>query len=266
MEKTSLGKNQEKVNQDQLFNLLVSRELSWQAIIYDLVNTEQLDPWDIDIVVLANKFLERLAQLQQEHFFFISSKVLLAAAILLRMKSEILYESIKSIDELLEKEKKVEIAKPLQITIPESIELEADLLIPRTPLPRARKVTLQELMQALERAINTEQRRIKKKLLFVRARREAENMIPRPLLNIPQKIRELWSKLKNIFHKEKKEKILFSQLLSSCSREEKIATFLPLVFLDHQKRVWLEQKKPFGEIEIWLKKPEKELLSKHEKY
>ncbi|MEM4641533.1 MAG: hypothetical protein QXW65_03420, partial [Candidatus Pacearchaeota archaeon] len=55
--------------------------------------------------------------------------------------------------------------------------------------------------------------------------------------------------------KEKKEKILFSQLLSSCNREEKIATFLPLVFLDHQKRVWLEQQKPFGEIEIWLKKP-----------
>lgn len=253
-------KTEEKVNQDQLYDLLVSREISWQAIIYDLVKTEQLDPWDIDIVVLTNKFLERLMQLQklEEQVFLISSKVLLAAAILLRMKSEILYENIKSIDELLEKEKKVEVVKPSQIVIPAELDIKTDvkdLLIPKTPLPRARKVTLQELMQALEKAINTEQRRIKKKLIFLRARKELEAIFPRPLLNIQQKIRELWSKLKNIFYKEKKEKILFSQLLSSNSKEEKIATFLPLVFLDHQKRVWLEQEKPFSEIEIWMKKP-----------
>ncbi|MEM4702891.1 MAG: segregation/condensation protein A [Candidatus Pacearchaeota archaeon] len=257
----------DKVTQEQLYDLLVSRELSWQEIIHDLIKTEQLDPWDIDLVLLARKFLERIIRLQgQENVFFISSKVLLAAAILLRMKSEILRDNIKDIDEILfeDKEKqKMEIAKPLQLITQELgiMNLDEDVLVPKTPLPRARKVTLNELMQALERAINTEHRRIKRRLVLTRARRELEYILPRPLLNIPQKIRELWGRLKNIFYKEKKEKIMFSQLLSSSSREEKIATFLPLVFLDHQKRVWLEQAKPFEDIEIWMKRPQKETIN-----
>lgn len=247
----------EKITQERLYDLLASKEPSWQAMIYELVKTEQLDPWDIDIVVLANKFLEKIMLMQQseEQALFISSKVLLAAAILLRMKSEILLENIKNIEEILE-EKKIEIAKTPQINIPVPQELELGEIFIKTPLPRTRKVTLQELMIALERAINTEQRRIKRKLTAARIRRELENFIPRPILNLPKKIRELWARLKSFFYKEKKEKILFSQLLSTGTKEEKIATFVPLVFLDHQKKIWIQQEKPFSEIEIWMRKKE----------
>ncbi len=77
------------VNQEQVHDLLFNREIGWQEIIYDLINTEQLDPWDVDIVVLTNEYLKRIQQLE-EMDFFISSKVLLAAALLLRIKSEIL--------------------------------------------------------------------------------------------------------------------------------------------------------------------------------
>ncbi|MCS7134397.1 MAG: segregation/condensation protein A [Candidatus Pacearchaeota archaeon] len=241
---------QEKITQEQLYDLLISREPSWQSIIYELVRTEQLDPWDIDIITLANRFLDQIRKLEEQNFF-ITSKVLLAAAILLRMKSEILLESIKSTKE--KEEKKIELAKPQQIITPDT--LEEEFLIPKTPFPRARKISLQELMQALERAINTEQRRIKRKLWLARARKQLENVLPKPMLNIPKKIKEIWSMLKHLFYKEKKEKILFSELLSTKSREEKIMTFVPLVFLDNQKRIWLEQKEPFGEIEIFPKNP-----------
>ncbi|UCD21265.1 MAG: segregation/condensation protein A [archaeon] len=251
----------EKVTQDQLYNLLVSRELSWQAIISDLIKTEQLHPWDIDISILANKFLEKIMQLQEleENTFFISSKVLLAAAILLRMKSEILRENIRSIDEVLFEDKgKVGISKIPQIMIPG--EEESKVLVPRTPLPRARKVTLNELMTALEKAINTEHRRIKKRLSIHRARRELDFAFPRPILNVPKKIRELWGRLRDIFYKEKRDKVMFSQLLSTETKEEKLATFVPLMFLDHQRKIWVEQEEPFADIEVWLKK-RPELLS-----
>ena len=42
-------------SQDQIHDLLFSRELGWQEIIYDLINTEQLDAWDIDIIILSDK-------------------------------------------------------------------------------------------------------------------------------------------------------------------------------------------------------------------
>ena len=248
----------EKITQEQLYNLLVSKELSWQAIIYDLIKTEQLDPWDIDISILANRFLEKIIQLQdlEETAFFVSSKVLLAAAILLRLKSEILRDNIRDIDDILFEKKnigKVEAVRNPQDIIPED-EYYNKILVPKTPLPRQRKVTLNELMSALERAMTTEQRRIKKTLSLNRARRELEFAFPKPLLNIPQKIRDLWGRLRGIFFKDKKEKIMFSQLLSTGSKDEKISTFIPLIFLDHQKKVWIEQHEVFGDIEISLKR------------
>ena len=89
------------VGQNQVHDLLFNRELGWQEIIYDLINTEQLDPWNINISVLSEGFLLKI-QNYEETDFFVSSKVLLAAALLLRIKSEmILSRYMKSIDEIL---------------------------------------------------------------------------------------------------------------------------------------------------------------------
>ena len=89
------------IKQDQIHDLLFSKELGWQEIIYDLINSEQLDPWNINITILTVKYLEKLQELEEADFF-ISSKVLLAAALLLRIKSEILLNThLKSIDEIL---------------------------------------------------------------------------------------------------------------------------------------------------------------------
>ncbi|MBI2109725.1 hypothetical protein HYT58_00960 [Candidatus Woesearchaeota archaeon] len=72
--------------QERLFDMLVNQdEITWQAIIYDLVKSEQMDPWDIDINILTHRYLETVRGLE-EHNFFISGKVILAAAILLKIK------------------------------------------------------------------------------------------------------------------------------------------------------------------------------------
>jgi segregation and condensation protein A len=244
-----------KVGQEQIYDLLTSRELSWQAIIYELIRTEQLDPWDINIVLLSQKYIETINQIQeQEGLFFISSKVLLAAAILLRLKSEILHENIRDIDEILfAKKPKNEIARTPQIITLE--EEEIPLIMPRTPLPRARKVTLPELMQALEKAINTEHRRIKRTLISEKVRRDLNFAVfPKQTVSLSKKILDLLSRIRNFFSKTKKEKMMFSEILTSQDKSEKIATFVPLLHLDHQKKVWLEQEKPFSDIEIWLKR------------
>lgn len=242
------------VGQEQFYDLLVSREVSWQAIIYDLIRTGQLDPWNIDLALLSKKYLERLQQLEEEGVFFISSKVLLAAAILLRIKSEILHENILSIDEILfDKKKKVqydEIVDRASIIdfAPEDYEI-----LPRTPLPRARKVTLQELMNALDRAINTEHRRIKKELLLRRANYDVGFVLPKKTIDIRTKIKELYQKIKAFFSINKDKKLTYTELVGT-SRDEKIACFLPLLHLDSQEKIFIEQERPFSEIDIWLKK------------
>ena len=73
---------------EKIFNVIFSKadEVTWQSIIYELVKSEQMDPWDIDISLLTQKYIEILRSLK-EHDFRVSGKVLLAAAILLKIKS-----------------------------------------------------------------------------------------------------------------------------------------------------------------------------------
>ena len=236
----------ERIGSEELYELLTGKEVSWQAIIYDLINTEQLDPWDIDISLFAQKYLEKINKLEEANFF-ISSKVLLAASILLRLKSEILlYEYIKSIDEILFGKK--EESKPQ-----EKIEIDENalpLLYPKTPLPRYKKVSLQELMSALDKAINTETRRIKKQVEIKARERNLEIILPKHGISIKDRIRSIYARIITAF-KKKQSRISYSELTGN-KKEEKIACFLPCLYLDNQQKLFLEQESHFQEIWIWL--------------
>lgn len=237
----------EKVGQEQIQDLLFGEQLSWQAIIYDLVNSEQLDPWDIDIGLLVEKYLFKIKELEEANFF-VSSKVLLAASILLRMKSDVLlHEEIPGLDDILFGKK--EERKYIQ----ERIELDEDmpLLIPRTPLPRFKRVSLEELMSALGKAIKTETRRIRKEVVLKQYEREAELALPRNPLDLEAKIKEIYARLGIIF-KDRDDKFPFSGLEPK-DRDEKIHNFVSLLHLDNQHKIWLEQEGNFEEIWIWLK-------------
>ena len=243
-----MGKKEINAKQEQIHDLLFSKELGWQEIIYDLINTEQLNPWDIDITLLSNKYLEKIQKLEEQSFF-ISSKVLLAAALLLRIKSEILLnEYIKSIDEILFGKKEKEITR-----VQERIELEDEIpeLVPKSPIPRFRKVTLRELVESLDKAIITENRRIKKEIIEKNAVRESSLAIHKKKFSMKDKIKEMFEKL--LEDLQEKEKIHFEKLVGK-SKEEKIIAFNSLLHLENQKKIWIEQSEHFGEIHIWLKK------------
>lgn len=240
----------QKVGQEQIHGLLFSDKLSWQAIILDLINSEQLDPWDIDLALLTNKYLERIRGMDEANLF-VSSKVLFAAALLLRLKSEILLNYyLPSLDEILFGKK--EDKKYVQ----ERIELEDEIpeLVQRTPLPRYRRITLQELLFALGKAITTENRRIKKVVTAKQQEIETAIAIPKARINLGDKIKEVYNRLKDIFSK-KEERISFSELLGENvnKNEERVSAFVPLLHLDNQHKVFLEQEKHLEEIYVWMK-------------
>ena len=251
MEKENLN----NVNQDQVHDLLFNREIGWQEIIYDLINTEQLDPWDVDLIILSDRFFEKLAK-YEEMDFFVSSKVLLAASLLLRIKSEFLLNKyVQSIDEILfgkKEQKKTEL---------ERIELDEEIpeLIPKSPIPRFRKVTLNELIESLNKAIITENRRIKKEIINKNALRESSLSLPRRTFNIKDKIKEIHGQI-ILYFKQNKEhkKITYTDLVGK-EREQRIASFFPLLQLENNKKVWLDQENHFEEIHVWLK----EIYFKH---
>lgn len=257
-------KKQEKkepnsVKQEQIHDILFNREIGWKEIIYDLINSEQLDPWDVNIIVLTDRYLERLQNLEESDFF-VSSKVLLAAALLLRIKSEILLNKyIKSIDEILFQDKNnkttgnrigLEAGSVLEIDVPESFM--ASELIPKSPMPRFKRVTLQELMESLNKAIVTENRRIKKEITKKNAFRETSFSMPKRKFSIKDKIREIYESLLQNLKEEEKHRMSFTEFVGD-NKEERIISFSSLLHLDHQKKVWLQQDGHFEEFYIWLK-------------
>jgi len=237
------------VGQEEVHNLLFNREIGWKEIIYDLINTDQLDPWDIDITLLTQGFLEKIQQ-YEETDFFVSSKVLLAAALLLRIKSElILSQYMKSIDDILfgEKESKKSVL--------ERIELDEEIpeLVLRSPMPRFRKVTLNELIESLNKAIITENRRIKKVIVDNNALRESGISLPKKKYNIKNKLLNLHSKIMDHFEKNKSHKKVPYTEIVGIGREERALSFFPILQLENNGKLWLEQEAHFEEIYIWLK-------------
>src|SRR3989344_979050 len=142
--------------QDRIYELLVEKdEVTWQSIIYELVKNDEMDPWDVDVSLLANRYLGAIKTLKKMNFF-VSGKVLLAASVLLRLKSDsLLLDKIALFDsQLFDTEETFE-----DLDGSPKLELKVPDLVLRTPLPRKRKVTLQELISALRKALEVNKRR-----------------------------------------------------------------------------------------------------------
>jgi len=254
VEKIKIIEN-DKIGENQFYDIITSRKPDWQAIIYDLIHTEQLDPWDIDLIKLTEKYFERINKMEETDFYD-SSKVLFAAALLLRIKSEfLLNKHIKSIDEVLfgKKDEDKKIFERIEIN-----EDELPVLIPKTPLPRARKVTLPELMIALNKAINTESRRIKREVAIKRAQKLSEVDFPKfRRVDLKYRIKQIYAKVltsikrKSVNNKKDLNKVGFSELVGK-EKEEKLACFLPILHLSNNKKLWLEQYEHLEEIWIYL--------------
>ena len=234
--------------QDRIFQMLMQEnEITWQSIIYDLVRTEEMDPWDIDISILSSKYLEIIRNLKKMNFA-ISGKVILASAILLKLKSKKLIEE--------------DLARFNEIINPsnEDINLLEDdeefyeenrlLLIPKTPQPRRRRISVEDLVSALERALSVNTRRSIRDFMNYSPAKTVE--IPKKKIDINQLIKDIYGRLVNFFSIGNK-RLTFKEFVNSDRKEDIIMTFLPLLHLDNERRINLEQEKPFGEIEIHMK-------------
>ena len=249
----------DNIDQDQFFDLITGEDLSWQTIIYDLIKTEQLDPWDIDISILAERYVEIISILEDADFF-VSSKVLLACSLLLRLKSEILINSyIQDLNKDLygrEEEKRYELER---IEIDEG---ELPTLVPRTPMARHKKVTLEELMGALNKAIDTENRRIKREIKGKQAEKSALAVLPKnTFVPLKTRVRSIFGIVKKHID-EGNGHMKFSHLASD--KEEKLAAFVPILHLSDRGKIYLRQQAHFDEIHMTLKIHDDEVIELEE--
>ncbi|HLC67887.1 MAG TPA: segregation/condensation protein A [archaeon] len=198
----------------------------WQEVLTTLVAEEGMDPMSVDIIKLAEVFTRYMAQLQKFDFR-VPARFILVAAILLRMKAELLLD---------EEEQKALSQKEI---IPLDIENVPMLLPPMTRKP-TRKVTLSELVSALNKAFEFQERKEGKQL---RMRRAVERLIEKEE-DIEVRIDEIYREIVKL------HSTTLSELVHSWRREDIVKTFLPVLHLMMRDLITVDQEEMFKEIFI----------------
>jgi segregation and condensation protein A len=227
--------------------LLKEDEITWQTILYDLIKSEKMDPWNIDISLLTQKYIGIVKKLQETNFS-LSGKVILASSILLKIKSnKLLTENLAEFDNLLYQSEELEEMDQFEDVKQERL-INPKLTI-KTPQARKRKVSINDLVFALERALEVDQRRKHRKIKMEEIPEHLK--IPERKIDLGNKIKEVYVKIKNFLKKQ--NKVTFTELLPSEEKSDMIYTFIPLLHLDNQRKINMKQEIPFEEIEIDLK-------------
>jgi len=205
---------------------------TWREMLLDLVASEKLDPWNIDIVDVAERYLHRIKNLQMMDLH-VPANLILAASILLRFKSEAL--KFEEEEQIVEQEVFIEEQK---------IPVEIPMLSLKTRITPKRRVTLDELVNALEEVFEEQKAREEKPVM-------KENLIINlPKYDISERMNLIFDKVKRLA--DEKGLVTFSSLLKEKTRQEIIFTLLPILHLAQDEKITVFQEKFFGEIFIQL--------------
>jgi len=215
---------------------------TWKDILLELISSNSIDPWNIDLVELADVFIKQVRKMESMDFV-IQANVILAASLLLKYKSNYLkflsYQS--EMPEFLpgeEPEQPVGIEDLPQLTLSSRI-------------PPKRQVTLEELIGEMERIIqydDVERVRIPRGAIVETLELELnEHDIEKDMESVLAKVRENtdpggWS--------------LFSRITEGYGMRETVYTLLCLLYLVQLDAIDIRQDEMFGEIFVFLNKKE----------
>ena len=202
-------------------------------VLVELAKRGEIDPWDIDIALATEKFLQYVDSLEKRDLR-IPARTLLYASILLRLKSD----SMEG--------QKEDVPEPEAEEIEERLEEEIEDQLPRPPLRRhtKRPVTLDELISELKKAEMVGRRK---------AMRERWPSTEEKSLDlshdegIEDRIEALGPILDDMFRES--PTITFRNINSKNSKtEDGVTNYISLLFMAQRKQVWLEQEEIFGEL------------------
>ena len=241
---------------ERLYSLLLDEdEITWQSLIMGLVKEEGMDPWDIDVSKLTKRYIQALKKIKEMNLR-VSGKVLLAAALLVRIKStRLVGEDLMAFDQMLAATEDPEMLyegedgheyteEEMRRRIEEG---KGFTLVPRTPQPRKRKVSVVDLIEALEQALNVKRRRV----LRQEGAERTEMKVPEKGVDLSSLMDQLYADIEKYLSEE--EKMFFHNICpEDATKQEKVFTFLPLLHLATGRKIDLNQKVHLGEIGIKL--------------
>ncbi|RZN14010.1 MAG: segregation/condensation protein A [Methanosarcinales archaeon] len=223
-----------------IHNFMLDVQQDPTEILFNMAKNDEIDPWHIDIVEVTDRFLKRIEQLELLDLR-ISGRTLFYASVLLKMKSDTLIEPDLPEDEDDDFFDGAEFADAANFPVP-------------TPPMRhksIRSATLDELIAELKKAEVVERRRqgrVPDKKINIKKIDTDEVIGIAHEESIEKKVAQIYKKLDELF--KNGSNVNFNELLLQ-SDDDKIMTFIALLFLAGERKIWLEQPELFGELWIY---------------
>ncbi len=182
----------------------------WVRIIKEGIKTKKINPWDINIEEVADFYINKIKELKRFDIK-LSADVILVASILLRMKSEYLYNQLNP-----KKEKKV-----------------------KKRCKKEEKINEEKLIKNVKRELKKiKKKNTKKEVIIYNIDDIVDEMIEEE--NIEKIIEELY----NII--SKKREIIYQEVFKN--KDDKIKYFIPSLYLAYENKIEIIQENIFDEI------------------
>ncbi|NCT00375.1 MAG: hypothetical protein COS36_06985 [Candidatus Altarchaeum sp. CG03_land_8_20_14_0_80_32_618] len=229
----------------------------WKDVLYEIIST--MDPWDVNIVELAKVYSAKI-ELMKNLNFRIPANALIVCAVLLRMKADVLIPDESKDDDYTDTDVvENDTYDDENIWLPDKLNLTDISLIPKRILKR--KISAEELINAINEVLKSERKEIKKKFT------EKRIIEITPSADIKKSIDEIYKKIINFLNNSSNkgsntgsntsnnnsssDSVKFSQISDN---ENIVRNFISLLFLWDEGKILLKQEELYGEIFILLGK------------
>jgi len=228
-------------------------------LAFDLVLNQNMNPWDIDLVGFSSMYLKRAKK--EKIDLMTAGRIIYMAWKVLRMQSDHLVVNMETKEEVVEQGFGWE-------DIPTATWLESDdeysytnllMKMPESPLEEplrrdsTRKVTLIELLSAFDEVRKESERYQLLDQLRQEERIQLEQKARKAMKgsahedHLEEDVASVWERICQF----PKKSMNFSELCQVDSAEERIKTFISILFLAYEKKIIVHQRKfPYGEIYI----------------
>ncbi len=219
------------MKESDIMQMIISDQ-SWEQIIQEVITSEALDPWDLDISRLSDRFASHISKLDTMDFK-VPAKYVIISAVLLRMKSDDL--------QLLDfgREPEADFEPEIASGGFERVDVSPLALPPRRVAHR--KIVVEELISALRRVLATQERR--------EVRAHIRPNIEISDFDIEERINSLYGRISLLMGQMDGE-LKFSDVVPKWERGHIIDTFLPLMYLDNARKLHCRQEEFFKDIFI----------------
>jgi segregation and condensation protein A len=222
------------------------------ALLIDLAERGEIDPWDVQVIDVVDRFLSRLI-VSDRRDLYDSGQAMLYASMLVLLKANSLsdiqsaYDQVETDSEDLEEIDAESIASALRLPT------DFDKRLRRLPValpPKARRITLEELIAQIEAIAEIVDRKTSKPAKRPTQGKVARRAAMKAIAQLAHKenLSEMVEEIERYFLMHPDEEIEISDLAAVFN--DRVGVFWGLLLMSSQSKVELSQDEFYGKIQI----------------